>query len=368
MNDERGTALIATLSLTMILLPLGAFVVMQCCTDLMIEHNVRAEVESFYVAEAGLEHALAEIPPDSTFAPLLAGPDHIAGTVDDGVFPFVEGAPGDFPCAPFHYDVRVNAANGGMVSVVSAGSGLHGANKAVSALVSRSPLPFTPAALHAGGDAGTLDLGPGYLLSGLDHRLDDDPSQPQGPATALPALSGSRPDREELLRARLTPAEAQRLVGAGGPPSIATTPSLDVQAYANRYSQHPARVRLAAVTLQPDLILGTTQSPQVSVVTGDVDISGHLDGTGVLIVQGTLQVTGSLHFAGLVIAQGFLFQSSSHVAVAGAVWQAPGDDAHLQLDGSGSVVYSSDALATIDRAFPGLLPHAALLAGWQEQL
>ncbi len=368
MNDERGTALIATLSLTMILLPLGAFVVMQCCTDLMIEHNVRAEIESFYVAEAGLEHALFEIPPDSTFAPLLVGPDHVAGTTDDGVFPFVEGAPGNFPDAPFHYDVRVAAADNGMLQIVSTGTGMYGASKVVSALVRRSPLPFTPAAFYVGGDASMLDLGSNSLLSGLDHRLDDDPSQPQGTAPALPALSDSRPDREELLRARLAPADAQRLVGAGGTPSIATTPALDVQAYANRCSQHPARVRLSAVTLQPDLVLGTTQSPQVSVVTGDVDIAGHLDGAGVLIVQGTLQVTGSLHFSGLVIAQSLVFQASSQVAVAGAVWQAPGDGARLQLGGSGSVVYSSDALGTIDQAFPGLLPHAAVLAGWQEQL
>src|SRR5262245_46040506 len=94
---EDGMALIATLAIGMILLPLGAFVLWQCRTDLAIQHNQRAEIEAFYVAEAGLEHALAEIRPAASFAPLLRGPDRVAGTNDDGGFPFAEGHPADFP-------------------------------------------------------------------------------------------------------------------------------------------------------------------------------------------------------------------------------------------------------------------------------
>ncbi len=147
--NQRGTALIATLALIMILLPVGAYVVLQCRTDLMIERNFNAELETFYAAEAGLEHAIAEIRPGQSFDNILAGPDRIPETADDGWFPFEEGAPAAFPYPPFAYDVRVTPAGDNLLSVVSRATGRAGANKTVAALVRRSPLPFTPAALYA---------------------------------------------------------------------------------------------------------------------------------------------------------------------------------------------------------------------------
>lgn len=38
--NQRGTALVATLAIVMVLLPLGALLVFQCRTDLMIQHNL----------------------------------------------------------------------------------------------------------------------------------------------------------------------------------------------------------------------------------------------------------------------------------------------------------------------------------------
>ncbi len=365
--NERGTALIATLSVALILLPLGAFVVLQCRTDLLIQHNLRAELETFYVAEAGLEHALAEIGPGFTFEPFLDGPDHIAGTADDGVFPFSEGAVSDFPWTPFRYDVRTSAELG-MLRVTSSGSGVSGASKVVSALVARSQDVFTPAACHLGGDLGRVNVSGGpFLVSGFDHRPTDDPAADGGPAPPLPALTGAR--GEAALRTRLSEQTAQQLVGAGGTPSLATTPSLDVDAYVRNADTYAGHVRLFAATLPGDIVLGTQTSPQVSTVVGDVNVGGTLSGSGILVVQGTLHVTGTLNFTGLLIAQGgIVFEPSSTVTVAGAIWLGPSEDIPVDLLGGGSVAFSSSILADVDRAFTGLLPHAAIVVGWQEQL
>ncbi len=61
-RQEHGSALVATLAATAVLLPLAAFAVLLTRADFYVHHNTRAQAEAFYVAEAGLEHALAEIP------------------------------------------------------------------------------------------------------------------------------------------------------------------------------------------------------------------------------------------------------------------------------------------------------------------
>ncbi len=367
--NARGTALPAVLALIMILLPIGAFVVLQCRTDWLIQHNLRAEVEAFYVAEAGLEHALAEISPETSFDAVLAGPDRIAGTNDDGSFPFSEGEPSAFPYAPFRYEVRVSRPSADVLTVQSSGFGVHDATKVVVALVRRDPVPATPAAFHVDGDASTLDMGAaGFLLSGWDHQIGDPPDATTDSAAALPALSSSSPDAEGILRRRLWGESAQRLVGTGGTPSLATAPPVDVQRYATACSARPERVQVIGPS--GDLaVLGTSQTPQLSIVAGDLDVGGELTGVGILVVQGTWHVTGQVTFNGLVLAMGgIVFEPSSRVTVTGALWRAASNDGRLQLAGSGGIGYSRGALAAADTAFAGLLPHAAVVASWQEQL
>ncbi len=338
--NQRGAALVSTLGIAMILLPLGVFVAMQCRIDLMIQRNLRAEMQAFYVAEAGLEHALAEIPAGSSFDAILAGPDRTLGTGDDGAFPFTEGPVADFPDAPFRYEVRVTKVGSALIRLVSQGQGVHGASKVLVALVTRSPIPFTPAALVAEGDITALMGSARFSLSGLDHRIGDPASQPTGSAAAIPAVAG---------------------------PSAAGS-SLDLHACATAVARRSEGVTLSA-PLADDATIGLRSAPQISVVPGDLEVSGSLSGCGILVVRGTLHVTGRLAFTGLVLAMGgVVFEPSSTVTVTGALWHAADTDERLDLRGSGFIVYSSQALAENDPAFPGLLPHAAVLTGWQEQL
>ena len=97
--DQRGTALVAALGVAIMLLPVGAFVMLQAHTDIAVERNLRHGLETFYAAEAGLEHAVAEIPPGVSFDALLVGPDQVADTRDDGRFPFRTFAAGVLPGA-----------------------------------------------------------------------------------------------------------------------------------------------------------------------------------------------------------------------------------------------------------------------------
>ncbi len=367
--NERGTALIATLAVIMILLPLGAYVVLQCRTDLMIERNFNAELETFYTAEAGLEHAVGEIRPGQSFEDLLAGPDRIRGTADDGVFPFDEGGPAAFPYPPLAYAVHVLPAGDNLVSVVSQASGRAGSTKTVTALVKRSPLAFTPAALYARSSVPHAQFDGRTLLSGLDHQSGDPPALATGAAPAVAAVASSDSEAEAELRAKLPDSVNRELVGAGGTPSIVTVPAFDLESLVAHSAAQPASVSFADLRVPSALVLGTPRTPQISVVHGSLDVAGSLTGNGMLIVEGGLYVSGNLEFSGLIISMNDLaFEPTSSMMVSGALWHGGNEGSRLELLGEGAVVYSSRALTALDNLFPALLPHAAVVAGWQEQL
>ena len=366
-RNQRGTALVAALSIAMILLPLGALVALQCRTDLTIQRNLRSDVETFYVAEAGLAHAVADIPPGRSFDRLLAGPDRVVGTMDDGLFPFANGQPDAFPYPPFRYDVQVIPITPTLLRIVSSASGLNGSTKVVEALVTRAALPFTPAALYAETTKTNVSLGASFQLSGTDHQAVF-PAVAMNPAAAqLPALSTPSTETEAMLRSQLSIAAGQ-VSGAGGAPSISTAAPLDLDTYAQGITTIPVATVQPVVAVD-DATWGTRDQPQVSIIVGDLRVPGHLNGSGILLVRGTLDVTGTLEFSGIVLVQGaVLLEPSSNVTLLGAVWQAASQDERLELHGQGIVAYSSDALADLDRTFPALLPHAATLAGWREEL
>jgi len=368
LRNQHGTALVAALGIAMILLPLGALVTLQCRTDLSIQHNLRSDIESFYVAEAGLAHAVAEIPPGQSFDQLLAGPDRIKGTADDGVFPFTEGAPTAFPSPPYRYDVQAVPQGASMLNIISRASGVNGSAKVVETLVMRSPLPFTPAALYAETANTSLSLGGSFQLSGIDHQAVFPPVVQPQPRAELPAVSTPRSEAEPALREQLSSAAPGQIAGAGDDPSVGTAQRLDLDTYMKSVSNAPAAIVHAAGAIN-DATWGTTGAPQLSIVAGDLQVSGRLTGSGVLMVSGALQVTGTIEFAGVLLAQGaVLLEPSSSVTVVGTLWQAASQDERLELRGSGIIAYSSSALADLDHVFPGLLPHAVVVAGWREDL
>lgn len=138
-NPVAGHALIMTLCLTAILTPLAVFAVQQAHTALVLQRQACTTLELFYVAEAGLAHALADLDADPSFDRLQLGPDGVAGTDDDGEFPFLHAPPAFFPRGPFRYEVSVEARGRDVLDIVARGFGAGPATQAVAATVIRSP-------------------------------------------------------------------------------------------------------------------------------------------------------------------------------------------------------------------------------------
>src|SRR5262249_14133135 len=107
LRTDDGYALLIVLLAMAALAPLGAFAGMQARVDALVQDATRRADEAFYVAEAGLAHAIADLEAAPRFERLRAGPDGRQGTADDDQFPFAAAPPAFFPRQPYRYDVRV---------------------------------------------------------------------------------------------------------------------------------------------------------------------------------------------------------------------------------------------------------------------
>jgi hypothetical protein len=247
----------------------------------------------------------------------------------------------------FQYGLRVVARSASMLDVISTATGpersLH--KLALSVVRDRALLP---AALTATAPTTTVDLGAAFRLTGHD-RAGRDPAQP-GLAVADTGITSR-------LLSEVPADAAERIDGAGGTPSIAAHAPVSAEELAASF----ASTRTREVGPQLNGAIGSG----ISASTGSLDIDT-ATGDGVLVVEGNLRVTSELTFSGIVIVLGdVLFESGSSVGIQGGLLQGRGNGV-LALLGTGSIAYDSDVIETIDRAYPGLLPHRARIVAWRD--
>lgn len=323
------------------------FAALQARLDLLVQNYTRGALQTFAVAESGLEHALADIAADPRFERLLAGPDRQSGTADDGQFPFTHPPPELFPAAPFRYEVRVAAVGADRAEITARAFGPLGAVRTLVATVARDAQPAIAAALALARGDPAIALGGGFQLAGADRS-----------ATA-PAVAGlAIGDAAEVAATgdRLGAAVAQ-ITGAGGSPSITSAALPDLAALAGTAARHSGAVTLGSEA-------GGTLGTGLFVAPGSLRLSD-ASGSGVLVVGGTLELAGMTTFTGLVVALGDVrIDPGNTVTIDGAVL---GGGAAVSLRGSGRIGYDAREIARVDAAYPGLLPRRARITGWREQ-
>ena len=343
--SERGHALITVLLIAAFLTPIGAFAVMQARLDLLTQHAVRAALEAFVAAESGLDHALADLDLDPSFDRLRGGPDGIAGTGDDGKFPFLH--PPSSLVSPLPYDIAVTPLGPDAVEIVASGRSDAGSQRAVAARVARSPNPTLPGALVSASTDLTVSLGVNFLVDGAD----------RGRERPRPALVFGNEVALERALASLPADAGTRLAGRGGAPSMSAA---ELGPTTSRIAAAAADSRAARVG--PTGPVG--DGLQVS--TGSLSLAGDELGSGALLVQGDLEVTGHLTFSGLMFVSGDVrIASDANLQLAGSLVQGAAGR-RLELLGSGGVVYDSGALADLEAKFPGVLPRGVTVIGWRE--
>ena len=302
-RTQCGHALLTTMLAAACLLPLGAFAAMQARLDWLVQHHTRTALETFTVADSGLEHALADLTADLRFDRLLGGPDGRVGTGDDGEFPFLQAPPavlsartvplrrarchagrgraGDHLAWP--WTVRCDArgrgdggALGGAIRARGAGAGgarrRTGARRRVPRQRGRAERgrsrPASGGARQCRCGRGTRRAAAGRICRAA-HRPRRQPERRRGGAAVAEAFADAAARRAE---AQVLAGEARGALGEG----------LFVS---------PASLRLA-------------------------DVSG----SGVLVANGTLEWSGVSSFSGIVVALGDVrIDLGSDVAIDGAM-------------------------------------------------
>jgi hypothetical protein len=343
---QTGNALITVLIMLAALTPLGAFAVMQARLDVMVQHHVREGAAALYAAEAGLEHALADLRLDPSFDRLLGGPDGVAGTSDDAEFPFRMSGPLSIGQG-YRYDLRVDPRSASRIEVMATGSGPTTATHTVVASIARDRA-LLPGAISTGANVVRLELGDSFQVSGID-RGGRDPAQP---AVAVGDEATAR-----AIAAQLSSDTSTRVQGAGTAPSVAARTVPSVESVASAFA--------AGQTAAAGPLVNGSLGPGVTLTRGSLDV-GTATGSGVLVINGNLRVTGELVFSGIVIALGdVVFDSGSVVQITGGLLQGRGNGV-LALLGDGGIAYDSAVIDQIDRDFPGTLPHRAWVTGWRD--
>jgi hypothetical protein len=344
---QSGNALLVVLMFTAALLSLGAYAALQARMDLLIQKQITGAVQGFYVAESGLEHALAEVRINPWFDRLLSGPDGVSGTADDSRFPF-RNAPADyFPRPPTRYEVTVEARGSDAAEITSRARTAAEAQQVVAATLTRSDDPFLPGALYSEADALSVTLGPNFSLDGGGS---DDPGARAGFALGdQSTVDGVLPDLDSA---------SPRVTGLGDEPSLIAAPFPSISELASTLLENP-RARRVDGTLSGAFGYGLVVSNAPLVVTD-------ADGAGVLVVQGDLRVEGEFSFSGLVIVLGnVVVPLGSRMEVHGGLLQA-GDYRRIDLLGAGAIHYDQEIVLRVDSDFGARLPRKAVVTGWRE--
>jgi hypothetical protein len=334
---SRGsTSLPAALAAVAVSAALGAAVAELARIEVVLARNRRAAAAGLFAVDACVTEVIAAVPLGWDLGTLLAGPDGVPATADDGVLvppPGCTGrarqAPG--PAAPPRALLALEARAGGGRRRVDALVGLDTA-PAVAALVwlAAPPAPDT--------------IGGTVTLDGADD------AQPAANWAGLAA-----PDEPERLDLWLAAAGDHVRLGARTEPAL-TAPPPPVSALG-------ARVRAANPSGAEGLVPGAPPT-RLSHVAGDLVVTSWLGGAGLLFVDGSLDIQGGLDFTGVVVVSGGVrVATGGSLGVGGALWigapAAAGPS--LVVDGGLAVRRDRNAIDTADRLLP--LPRRAVLLG-----
>jgi hypothetical protein len=340
-SQQAGSALVVALFALALAGSMAAMFADLARTTLVRARVDRDGADAWFLAEAGLADTVGAMEAGGSFtATLTARPGtsrpapggYVADVVDD-----VDETPND---ATLDKNERV------LVRVTAAGR--PPVRRRLEAVIMRAPAPFLPGAATLTG--GVRDLTGDFRLDGRDASMESGCTmEGRGPSRAGLSIP---PDADAPALDR-----PEHVSGIGTSPSLTRRIPPDLTAVATT----PSAVRVSPGVIAGDL--GTTSTPQLTVVTGDAIVSGTASGAGVLYAAGELQISGTLRYTGVVAAaRGVRVLNTGELHVCGALWA--GGEPALEARGRGDVHASTDAIAWAARVAP--LPARARIAAARE--
>ncbi len=342
--------------------------------------HIRIE-KAFFIAEAGIERAKAELKQASgSFNDILLGADGAAGTSDDGVLSF--GASVDFGGGTYSVRVTDNVDSDPSLffdtdkTVVIWSTGVYqNVRRVLEVCVSLSDAINPPLSADGAvilyGLTNTVTLKGSALIDGQDYALPANFNC--SGAGCLGSVIATNPATAGVFSTdtnSVVSNAAPSLILGDPPISLGTNaPSLTRDYWTNMVEQllAIATINITGGVIGGNTTIGTRTNPQVAVLTGDTKITGNVDGAGILLVTADVEIdtTGTFHYEGIVIFIGDnnKFNDKGTASIFGAVISL-GANLYMKPQGSPQIMYSTEALANLKNL---QLPPAELsLVYWRE--
>jgi len=357
-DDQRGMVLYSSLLILSLLVAVGVGARVMLQSDFKLLANMRASIEAFYVADAGIEWSKDEIRKNFSHPPILPSR---AQSFSSGNFSVSFLSPTAVTSLVARIVVRSTGAVGSSSQVVQA-------------QVTKT-YDLADGAVSLRGSANRVNFaGNPLLISGVDY----DPATGQAVAgsKARPAISVPDEILQGLVEQGLSENQQSGNVGSGGGTSAITESDFIPASAVVRFADGLCSSAQAVTAFVPSdgmLLLagqtwGTRTSPQLRCIEGlagpgdSVNLGGGVTGAGILVVRNAdLIVSGSLQWEGLIVVTGsnvsFKVTGGESKEIYGSLMVnetgTPGTGtAILDIQGSVRVLFSRPALNRVASLIP----------------
>lgn len=340
--NDRGVVLVTALMVMALLTVIGMAALNTSDTELQISGNQRLATQSFYLAEAGIQHAVGVF----------------RGSNDNGALTAIQAIAGtDRPLGGGSYNVTSTAGNPPdpaveRVRLVSTGT-VAGVSKRIEATYSRVRRNNNPdGAFAIYGDNPTLNLPNNKKpIDGRDWGLPNNFDCSGAGCSGSPTGGAAQPGLYISDPTFTDPGK-----GLEGDPPFRNT-----DGHAAEDWQELAQALIPLGNKNPPANnLGTREQPTISYFDRQTSFSGNVHGSGILIIEktGDLKFGGTFHYEGIVIVleNGGIDTFSGTSDLFGAVIMV-GDNVNTTFGGSGMAKFSRQALANVQRLMDGRVPN-----------
>ena len=401
LHDQRGSVMIISLLVLLVLTAVGLGYVLQSKTETQIAGNDTRWSQSLFVAEAGIAEGLGRMSTESDTASYIGeagttvtpgwgkyivqstgdsggdinrgalaadGLDNdLDGTVDESgesypetvtlqsnsnaiAYPWVrveyvlDAATGQVMRFGDHDgDVttpqQFNLVAGAPVIRIRAQGSQGTASRQVEIEAVKPGIDLVHAAIYSEDDNFKFN-GTQFLVSGVDHDPSTWGTVPG--AADVPGISTTMDPAN--IEGALRTNQQNNVEGQGAEPSVTTAPiDIDMQEMFDKYGAQ-ATIVSPGGTLS-NITWGDLDHYEIARVDGDMHVSGTMVGGGMLLVQGDFTCTGQFTWYGLVVVLGDISFSGggAGVHIFGSVMVQGGVTSQV-VGGNADIFYSSDAL------------------------
>jgi len=357
-DDQRGMVLYSSLLILSLLVAVGVGARVMLQSDFKLLANMKASIEAFYVADAGIEWSKDEIRKNFSHPPILPSR---AQSFSSGNFSVSFLSPTAVTSLVARIVVRSTGAVGSSSQVVQA-------------QVTKT-YDLADGAVSLRGSANRVNFaGNPLLISGVDY----DPATGQAVAgsKARPAISVPDEILQGLVEQGLSENQQSGNVGSGGGTSAIAESDFIPASAVVRFADGLCSSAQAVTAFVPSdgmLLLvgqtwGTRTSLQLRCIEGlagpgdSVNLGGGVTGAGILVVRNAdLIVSGSLQWEGLIVVTGsnvsFKVTGGESKEIYGSLMVnetgTPGTGtAILDIQGSVRVLFSRPALNRVASLIP----------------